>query len=62
MLLSQSAVLGGSEEGVGGPGAGVQDEDDGRLGGELLGHVEEHLDAGGVGAEVLDLLERGALV
>jgi hypothetical protein len=32
MLLSQLAVLGGSEEGVCGPGAGVQDEDDGRFG------------------------------
>lgn len=62
MLLSQRAVLGGSEEGVRGPGASVQDKDNGRLGGKLLRHVEEHLDAGGVGAEVLDLLERGALV
>ena len=62
VLLSQRAVLGGSEEGVRGPGAGVQDEDNGRLGSQLLRHVQEHLDAGGVGAEVLDLLERGALV
>ena len=62
MLLSQRAVLGGAEEGVRSPGASVQDKDNGRLGGKLLRHVEEHLDAGGVGAEVLDLLERGALV
>jgi hypothetical protein len=62
MLLSQCAVLGGAEEGVRGPGAGVQDENNSRLGGELLRHVEEHFDAGRVGTEVLDLLERGALV
>lgn len=62
VLVSELAILGGCEEVCRGPGAGVQDEDDGRLGLQFLGHVEEHFYARGVGAEVADLLERCAFV
>ena len=36
----------------------MRGEEDGRGGGELVGDVDVHLSAGGVGAEVLDALKR----
>lgn len=61
MLISKLAVFRCSEEGVGCPCAGVQNQDDRRLCLQFLRDVDEHLDAGRIGAEVLNLSERGAL-
>lgn len=61
VLVRQRAVLCRAEESTGGPGARVQDEDDGRVGLEVGGDVDEHFDAGGVRAKVLDLGKGGAL-
>lgn len=59
--ICQLAVLGGSEEGAGRPGAGVQHQHHGRLRLQFGRDIDEHLDARRVVAEILHLRERGPL-
>ena len=61
ICLSQRGILGTSVVGRSRAGAVVNSNDDGGLAGEVVGDIDVHLDARGVGAEVSDLLERGTL-
>jgi hypothetical protein len=61
MLICELAVFCGCKEVVGCPCACVKNQYDRGLGLQLLRYVDEHLDAGGIGAEVLDLCEGCAL-
>jgi len=60
VLVRQLAVLCGSEKRSRRPGAGVQDQHNGRLRLQLGRDVDEHLDAGRVGTKVLNLRQRGS--
>lgn len=61
VCLSQLGILSALVVGRSSATAVVNGDDDGGLGGELVGNVDVHLDARGVGTEVGDLLEGGTL-
>ena len=61
ICLSQLSILSALVEGLSSAGAVVDGDNDGGLGSKLVGDIDVHLDARGVGAEVGDLLERSAL-